>query len=164
MFLLVSANVNSHAIDIRFGDTPAARIAKDVNLPGKEKTGQCLPFALALQKKFAAAGIASRVVIYGYETGGVPAVTTSGDILSQPAGTGRMRGSHAVVVYDDGGRIYVMDNQSWTPQWVQRAGAVQIAQQFSGIHCSVKMARVVNEGSTPRIPALASGAVRLAVR
>ena len=43
----------------------------------------------------------------------------AGDMTAQPAfGTAAGRGSHAVVMYNDDGRTYVMDNQSWTPQWV----------------------------------------------
>jgi len=147
---------------IRIGETPAAHIAKDASIPGKGKSGQCLPFAVALQKKFQAAGIASRVIVYGYEGGGVPAVTTDGEIMAQPAGGGAARGSHAVVVYDDGGRTYVMDNQSWTPQWIRNAAPVQMAQQFSGINCSVKMARVISTDRTPKTLGLPSSARRIA--
>jgi hypothetical protein len=42
-----------------------------------------------------------------------------------------------------------MDNQSWTPQWVRNAAPMQMAQQFSGIHSSVKMARVLPAQRTP---------------
>jgi len=142
--MLVTGGAPCMAGGIRIGDTPAARIAKDSSIPGKGKEGQCLPFATALQKKLEAAGIAARVVVYGYEAGGVPATDAAGDVAAQPAfGTAAGRGSHAVVMYDDGGRIYAMDNQSWTPQWVHNAAPVQMAQQFSGINCSVKMARVL---------------------
>lgn len=141
---------------LRIGDTAAARIAKDSSIPGKGKVGQCLPFAMALQKKFAAAGITSRVVVYGYEAGGVPTTDATGDVSAQPAfGTAAGRGSHAVAMYDDGGRTYVMDNQSWTPQWVHNAAPTQMAQQFSGINTSVKMARVVPLESAPKATAVA---------
>lgn len=136
---------------IRIGDTPAARIAKDTSIPGKGKPGACLPFAVALQKKLEAAGIPSRVIVYGYESGGVPIPDAGGEIAAQPVlGEGPGRGSHAVVVYDDGGRTYVMDNQSWTPQWVRNATPMHMAQQFSGINTSVKIARMLPEHATPK--------------
>ena len=162
--MVLFGGVSCFAGDIRIGNTAASRIAKDTSIPGKGKPGECLPFARALQKKFQAAGIPARVVVYGYEQGGVPAVTTSGDIYAQPTGTGADRGSHAVVVYEDGGRTYVMDNQSWTPQWVRNASPKEMAQQFSGINCSVKMARVEDgDGvSTPKSPAKASVTRRVA--
>jgi hypothetical protein len=144
---------------IRIGDTPAARIAKDTSIPGKGKPGQCLPFAVALQKKFTAAGISARVVVYGYEVGGVPSQDASTEPVLGTAGT---RGSHAVVVYDDDGRTCVMDNQSWAPQWVHTAAPRQMAQQFSGINYSVKMARVLNDRSAPKALALPVATVRLA--
>lgn len=135
--------ISCFAGDFRIGGTAATRIAKDTSIPGKGKPGECLPFALALQKKFQAAGIPARVVVYGYEQGGVPGVTTSGELYAQPAGTEADRGSHAMVVYEDGGRSYAMDNQSWTPRWIHNASPKEMAQQFSGINYSVKMARVV---------------------
>jgi len=159
--MLVFAGASCMAGGFRIGDTPAARIAKDSSIPGKGKAGQCLPFATALQKKMEAAGIAARVVVYGYEAGGVPATDATGDVSTQPAfGTAAGRGSHAVVMYNDGGRTYVMDNQSWTPQWVHNAAPVQMAQQFSGIHCSVKMARVVPTVRETRAAAVAAAMPR----
>lgn len=146
------AGIPCQAGGIRIGDTPAARIAKDASLPGKGKLGECLPFARALQKKFEAAGIPSRIVVYGYEQGGVPAISTEGDMAPQPSGVGAARGSHVAVVYEDGGRTYMMDNQSWTPHWVHNATPLQMAQQFSGIQCSVKMARVMPEERGPKAP------------
>jgi hypothetical protein len=155
--LMVSTGATCMAGGVRIGDTPAARIAKDESLPGKGKLGECLPFARALQKKFEAAGIPSRIVVYGYELGGVPAISAAGDMVAQPTGLGAIRGSHVVVIYKDGERTYAMDNQSWTPRWVHDATPKQMAQQFSGIDYSVKMARVLPEerkakahGSTTR--------------
>jgi hypothetical protein len=68
------------------------------------------------------------------------------------------------VVYDDGGRSYMMDNQLWLPRWIHNGSPMQMAQQFSGINCSVKMARVVGgEGkSAPKSPAMASATRRVA--
>lgn len=144
--VLLLTGMACHAGSIRIGDTPAARIAKDTHIPGKGKAGQCLPFAQALHQKLEAAGIPSRVVVYGYESGGVPVPGAGGEIAVSPIlGDGAGRGAHAVVIYDDGGRTYVMDNQSWTPQWVRNATPMQMAQQFSGINTSVKMARVLPE-------------------
>lgn len=149
--MLLLTGMACQAGSIRIGDTPAARIAKDTHIPGKGKAGQCLPFAQALHHKLEAAGIPSRVVVYGYESGGVPVPGAGGEIAVSPIlGDGAGRGSHAVVIYDDGGRTYVMDNQSWTPQWVRDATPIHMAQQFSGINTSVKMARVLPEQRAPR--------------
>jgi hypothetical protein len=130
--LLIAGSVQ--AIDIRIGDTSAARIAKDAHLPGKGVPGQCLPFAAALHGKLQAAGIPSEVLVYGYEA-------TPGPGMAVSAGK---RGAHAVVLYQDGGRSYVMDNQSWAPQWLHEAAPLQMAQQFSGIACNVRVARMMN--------------------
>jgi len=127
-----------HALDIRIGDTVAAKIAKDAHLPGKGIAGQCLPFATALHEKLQAAGIPSRVIVYGYEANAAPGLAAAS------AETGS-RGAHAVVAYDDGGRTYIMDNQSWTPKWIHNAAPMQMAQQFSGLNCGVRIARVLND-------------------
>ena len=83
----------------------------------------------------------------------------------ETAGRCAVRASHAVVVYQDGDRTYMMDNQSWTPQWIHNASPVQMAQQFSGINCSVKMARVINDGGvgTPKSPITTNTMRRYAV-
>jgi len=160
--LVAFTGATGMAGSIRIGDTPAARIAKDASLPGKGKLGECLPFARALQKKFEAAGIPSRIVVYNYEQGGVPAITTGGDMVAQPTGLGAFHGSHVVVLYDDGGRVYAMDNQSWTPRWVHEATPTQMAQQFSGIDCSVKTARVMPAERKPKAHGVAEVNTRLA--
>jgi hypothetical protein len=145
--------------DIRLGGTTAVRIARDASIPGKGKAGECMPFALALQKRFEAAGIPSRVIVFGYEQAGVSMITVYGDVEAQPSGQGAARGSHVMVVYDDGGRTYAMDNQSWTPRWIREATPVQMAQQFSGVQCDVKMARVL---PTRRAPGHTGSNTRLA--
>lgn len=162
--MMVFGGVSCFAGNIRIGDTAAGRIAKDTSIPGKGKPGECLPFALALQKKLQAAGVPARVIVYGYEQGGMAGVTSGGDLYAQPAGLAADRGSHAVVVYEDAGRTYVMDNQSWTPQWVHNASPMHMAQQFSGINCSVRMARVIDYGgvSTPRTPTMTRSPRRIA--
>jgi hypothetical protein len=149
--LLSLACSSAFAGSIRIGDTPAAKIAKDMHLPGKGVAGQCLPFANALHEKLQAAGIASRVIVYGYQAAGMPE-TGRGGIAGCAA--------HAVVEYDDNGRTYVMDNQSWTPKWVHAGAPVQIAQRFSGIACDVKVARVLPDA----LPVVASGPVGSPVR
>ncbi|WP_131989107.1 hypothetical protein [Chthoniobacter flavus] len=150
---MLFGGISCFAGGIRIGDTPAARIAKDASIPGKGKQGECLPFAIALQKKLQAAGVPAQVVVYGYETGGVPTVGTDGEISAQPVGGAAARASHAAVVYEDRGRTYMMDNQSWTPRWIHNASPVQMAQQFSGINYSVKMARVMNGvDGQPKLP------------
>jgi hypothetical protein len=158
VLLLATACSSTSTGRIRIGETAASKIAKDTQIPGKGVSGQCLPFAQALHQKFEAAGIPSRVIVYGYDVSPVPQkelpeLGRSGD-----------RQAHAVVTYDDGGRTYVMDNQSWSPQWVHDAAPIQMAQQFSGINCQVRIARVVSDPTPPISPvAPLSGSV-LAVR
>ena len=66
-----------HALEIRIGDTAAARIAKNSHIPGKDVPGQCLPFANALHAKFEAAGIPSEVLVYGYQATAGPGMAVS---------------------------------------------------------------------------------------
>jgi hypothetical protein len=162
--LLIGAGATSFGNGIRIGDTTASRIAKDSSIIGKGQSGQCLPFAMALQKKLAVAGIPARVITYGYEMGGVPVTSAGGDISAQPTMGTTGRGAHAVVAYQDGDRTYIMDNQSWTPQWVHNAAPVQMAQQFSGINTSVKVARVVNSSALPKATAVAVTVPRVSKR
>jgi hypothetical protein len=128
--------------NIRVGYSAAGHIAMDCSLPGKCERGQCLTFALALHEKFAAAGIPSKVIAYGYEALSAP---TAGVEVSQPARVNadgsNLTGAHAVVAYNDDGRIYMMDNQSWRPTWVHDAGAMAMAQQFSGMNTRIRGAQ-----------------------
>ena len=157
---LLSICPSLHAIDIRIGDTRAAKIAKDAHLPGKGVEGQCLPFASALHEKFEAAGIPSKVIVYGYEASAAPGLTADSGSSSQ-AGT---RSAHAVVAYNDGGRTYIMDNQSWAPQWIHNAAPMQMAQQFSGINANVRIARVMNDAKPVNIMAPAFSGVQIAAK
>jgi len=70
--------------------------------------------------------------------------------------------SHAVVAYEDGGRTYIMDNQSWTPQWVRGGAPIQMAQLFSGINADVKVARVVRDSGLQLMPSEITPTMRLA--
>lgn len=135
--LALAACSSTQTAGIRVGDTPARRIAKDTSLPGKGVQGQCLPFAEALHRKFQAAGIPSKVITYRYDSLNAPAHAR------QP-----MSGTHAVVAYNDQGRTYIMDNQSWMPKWVGNASAVGMAQQFSGmdIHVASAQEKPTNTG------------------
>jgi transglutaminase-like putative cysteine protease len=108
--------VPAHALRIGYG--PAGRIAKSEQ-PGKGTPGKCLPYAEALQASFKAAGIPARVVTYTYETA-----------------RGEERG-HAFVVYEDNGRVYAMDNESFAPRWlasgeVAKYPAQYLAERWSG--------------------------------
>ena len=55
-----------------------------------------------------------------------------------------MTGAHAVVVYADQGRTYVMDNQSWQPKWIHIASPTGMASQFAGMNTFVGDARVTD--------------------
>ena len=127
-FLVACAS--SRVGDFRIGNTPAAQIAKNPALPGKYETGQCLPYALALNKSFRAAGIPSKVIGFKYEN------VTNGERLGGA-------GAHAVVVYNDKGRIYVMDNQSTSPTWVAQGSSAAMMEQFGGMDLSIRKAWTV---------------------
>jgi hypothetical protein len=142
---LLSGCASFRVGDIRVGDTPARRIAKETSLPGKNVDGQCLPFAVALHARFQAAGIPSKVISFNYET--LPAAREIFGELRAIAPVnerGGITGVHAVVAYEDQGRTYVMDNQSWQPKWIHDASAIGIAQQFGGMDTLVAKARVVD--------------------
>ena len=143
---------------IRIGQTPASRIAKDPTITGKGVPGQCLAFANALQLKFEAAGCPVQVSRrYGYQASPVP----------QPGfvpAVGGEAASHAVVAHEDGGRAYIMDNQSWSPQWIQNGAPLQMAQRFSGINTDVKVARVMEDSHSELNAWDISGTTRLAAK
>ena len=133
---------SAEAGGLRIGSTPARKIAKDLSIPGKGVDGQCLPYALALHKRFRAAGIESKVIVYRYE-----ALNTAAGAFSGSASFGGSRsqtGAHAAVAYNDGGRIYLIDNQSWMPKWVGNDSNKGWAQQFSGMDVNVLEAREYN--------------------
>lgn len=133
--------------NVRIGNTPARKIAKSTDIPGKGVDGQCLPFANALHARFKAAGIPSKVLAFRYEA-----------LLSTPMGVNSepdyrvpkpFGGAHAAVAYNDDGRTYLMDNLSWNPKWVSGDSDKGLAQQFAGMDFNVLEARVLN-GSAPR--------------
>jgi len=127
---------------LRIGNTPARRIAKDMSLPGKGIDGQCLPFAQALHRRFRSAGIPSKVIVFRYESlGRMPSLFSNNAAYGLPR---PQSGAHAIVAYDDGGRIYVTDNQTWMPQWVHGGDADQLARQFSGMHHRVTGAHIAS--------------------
>ena len=140
-------------IPIRRRLQPLSRIAKDASLlTGKGISGQVPPCpspgAAATQVR-QAAGIPSRMIVYSYETFATPlasAVTTQPDDLAgnQPL----VAGSHIVVAYEDRGRTYIMDNESWTPKWIHEASPAKMAQQMSGLDYKVQLARVVRDDAS----------------
>jgi hypothetical protein len=148
--LFLSACAPFHTGGIRIGDTRARRIAKDATIPGKYRDGDCLQYARALHARFRDAGIRSKVVSFHYETLPVPQ-PLFGDVPAVPPldERGGFSGAHAVVVYEDMGRTYVMDNQSWQPKWIHEASPVGAAERFSGLHTLVSDAQVISE---PRHP------------
>jgi len=120
---------------LRVGDTPARAIARQNAVKGKNVQGQCLPYALNLVEKLRAAGISAHVLGYCY-----------GETTGGARDWGNMRG-HAVVVYQDGGRTYLMDNQSWMPRWVEQANDNHhLAVQFEGMNSQIVTAWQVKEG------------------
>jgi hypothetical protein len=130
--------------EIRIGDTPARRIAKETTLRGKYVDGQCLPFALALHARFRAAGIPSKVITFRYETLPRPRAIFGEQQAWAPINErGGIAGAHAVVAYEDQGRTYLMDNQCWQPKWIHSDSPYGMARQFSGMDTLVAKARVV---------------------
>ncbi len=127
--------------EVRIGYGPASQIARAGDLRGRNRIGQCLPFARALQARLQAAGIRAKIITYAYEGGVAPGENPPG--LPQ---------SHAVVAYEEGGRTYIMDNQSWSPKWIRDATAVEMAQRFSGPGVAVLGAKVsAGRESSPRL-------------
>ena len=124
--LFLSACAPFQANHVRIGDTPARRIAKDPTLPGKGVQGECLPYAVALHRKLEQAGIPSRVVTFGYTTGRPQNVPATRHGLTPAVA------AHAAVVYDDGGRTYMTDNQSWLPTWIGNGSLTAMAQTYAG--------------------------------
>jgi len=140
---------------VRVGDTPARRIAKDSSITGKGVDGLCLPFARALHAKFQAAGIPSRIVCFRYETLPIPAeLVFNPSVCPTIPERGGVTGEHAVVVYEDEGRTYVMDNQSWQPKWIHDSSPESMSQQFLGMDVAISGARVVGD-TAPRLRRLA---------
>jgi hypothetical protein len=115
------------ALEIGYG--PATQIARDPSLPGRNMPGQCLVFARALNARLQAAGIPSRLIEYRYD----------GPVMGAS--------SHAVVAYEEHGRTYIIDNQSWAPTWVREDSLAAMAQRFSGPYVAVLGARVMPEES-----------------
>lgn len=158
--LCLSACAPFHTGGIRIGDTRARRIAKDATIPGKYRDGDCLQYARALHARFRAAGIRSKVVSFNYETLPVPQ-PLFGDVPAVPARDerGGFSGAHAVVVYEDMGRTYVMDNESWQPKWIHDSSPAAAAERFSGMHTLVADAQIISEPQHP-----AEFEIRAAVR
>jgi len=122
---------------LRVGNTPARAIVRESSIKGKCVQGQCLPYALDLAKRLQAAGIPAQVIGYRY-----------GELMGGARDWGQVSG-HAVVVYQDGGRTYIMDNQSWTPRWVEHAPDKGMALQYEGMNSQVVMTWKVNGTSSP---------------
>ena len=145
--LAVSISAGAPICDgnIRIGDTPAGRIAKETTVRGKYVDGQCLPFAKELHARFRAAGIPSKVITFNYET-----LSRSRAIFGEHRAVapinerGGITGAHAVVAYEDQGRTYIMDNQSWQPKWIHSDSPSGMARQFCGMDVLVAKARVVD--------------------
>lgn len=132
---------SSEAGNIRIGDTPARKIAKDPHIPGKFMDGKCLPFAAALHKKFQEAGIPSKILVFHYtRLAALPDFFATQNALPTAADYGGTTGSHAVVIYDDEGRTYAMDNQSWQPTWLHEDSANKLAGQLGGMRALVNSA------------------------
>jgi hypothetical protein len=137
---------------VRIGYGSASRIARDPDIPGRNVPGQCLPFACALQARLQAAGVRSRIIEYNYELSPVPV----GDLSGLPPRDSHNPLCHAVVAYQEEGRTYIIDNQSWTPTWVREAAPVEMAQRFSGLAVNVLGARTLFPSDDQR-PASTAG-------
>jgi len=127
---------------VHIGYGPASRIARTADIPGRNVPGQCLPFARGLHARLQAAGFRSQIIEYSYAC---PWLPTAADAPCAAL-------SHAVVAYEDEGRTYIADNQSWAPTWVPKASPVTMAQRFSGIQVAVRGARIMPTEDLRRPP------------
>jgi hypothetical protein len=157
--LMASVGCTSFRVgSVRVGQTKAARIAKAPSLPGKFVEGECLVFARSLHREFERAGISSKILAFRYESlspiYGALDPEPSMASFKKPSVPAR---SHAVVAYDDDGRTYLMDNESWRPRWVKAASPTQMARQFGGMDVAVRGASYLSE---PQAKALASETLR----
>jgi len=133
--IVLPACSTSHLTGVRVGNTPVRSIAMDPGLPGKGVPGQCLPYALALQKKLRASGVNSEIVAYRYE-----------DLVG--AGKFARNRKHAAVSFNDEGRTYLMDNVSSEPLWVENSLPVeQQLGQLEGMDARVLAAWNISQGN-----------------
>lgn len=96
---------------IRVGYGKVGMIAKSNDVIGKYEMNQCLPFAKDLHQRFKEAGVNSAIVAYFWQAG-------------------FHIGGHAIVLYEDEGRIYGMDNMTWRPRWLKTGKLQDMVEQF----------------------------------
>lgn len=100
------------ASPIRVGwNTPAAQIALARDCPGLFQPNKCEVYADTLNARLQAAGIESRFVGFNWTL----------DPKQSRRCTLPKAGSHAAVVYCDGGRWYLKDNAHRWPIWIHDA-------------------------------------------
>jgi hypothetical protein len=112
------------------GTENIGKVARSKDVPGKFVPGQCKVFAIELAKRLNAAGADAKVIVYDWQ--------------SADSRGGAATGRHAVVVYQEGSRTYVMDNMTWSPKWVKTGSGQTIAQTFSGQGVYVASAQEMN--------------------
>jgi len=116
-------------LNIRIGNTKASKIAKSKTIIGKFKRNMCLPFAEELHHRFKLAGIKSRVVMLSNEDDGDP----------------RTAPGHAVVVYDDEGRTYAIDNETMSPKRLKHGADNQaVIKAWTGLNAVPPRTRIAN--------------------
>mgnify|MGYP001599851636 CR=1 FL=1 len=104
----------------------AKSIAQSQDLVGKFEMYQCYPFAKDLHTRLKEAGVVSRLVVYYWRSGL------------------KVRG-HAIVLYVDNGKIYGMDNLTYTPRIFKNGKVLDLARQFDEGASTVFFATVIKD-------------------
>lgn len=126
-------SVHSTVAELRLSYGEASKIALATDLPGKRMPGQCLPFARALAERLRAAGFQANAVTFTFQS--APGSHQNEGTISEDYSC------HAAVIYNDGGRTYVMDNQRGAPLWVHQGSVTNMLQRFAGPDIAVLAAK-----------------------
>jgi hypothetical protein len=124
------------SVSLASGKDDSGVIAREKDIPGKFRVGQCLPYAQELYNRFIRAGGEAHLVVYQWQNlqNGVNGQWSSGE------------GRHAIVVYRDAkGRYYGMDNTTWKPVWLKGQTPGEWAQSFAGMDASTRIVSAQTE-------------------
>lgn len=124
------------SFNLACGKDDSGVIAREKDIPGKFRVGQCLPYAQELYNRFIRAGGEAHLVVYQWHNlhNGVDGQWSSGE------------GRHAIVVYRDSkGRYYGMDNNTWKPVWLKGQAPGEWAQSFAGMNASTRIVSAKTE-------------------
>jgi len=112
-FLTLPAGLQASALD-------AHQIAKALDIPGKNRSGECERYAQELFQRLDKAGVEAYKIVFNWESYNFYATKHSG--------------THAMVVFKDGrGRYYGMDNKSRRPVWLNGSSPEEWTAFFVGM-------------------------------